>query len=141
MKLGDLSTNPNSFRARKRAVEHKAHFLTDAGVVETREGQVRYEVGDALVTGIEGERWPVPRERFFESYLAVAPTRMGEDGRYTKIPRDVWALCVDTPIDVDLPDSRGMLHARPGYIIVQNALGDHAVIGASIFEKYYERIK
>lgn len=141
MKLGDLTANPKSFRARKQMVEHEVRFLTDAGVVETREGLVRHDAGDALLIGLEGERWPVPRARFIESYLAVPPTRMGEDGRYKKKPQEVWALYVETMIDVDLPDNRGTLHARPGDVIVQNAPGDHAIIGSTIFEKSYERIK
>lgn len=138
MIITDLSQQAGAFIARKRPIPVTVEFATQAGVLATREGAVQYQMGDALLTGVEGERWPVPRKQFLNTYDAILPTKSGKSGKYIKRPLDIWAWHADAPTDIPLSENRGFLHAEPGDIVVQYAKGNFAVIGRSIFETSYE---
>jgi hypothetical protein len=133
----DLAQQPGAFRARARPVAVDVRFAEAAGTLQTLEGPVDYAPGDALVTGVNGERWPIPRSRFEASYHPATGTGPGRNGRYIKHPREVWAWRADRPLDIPLPQGVGTLHANPGDIVVQYAAGDCAVVQADIFAKTY----
>jgi len=134
----DLAHDPDAHRARKRPVTLQVAFAASAGTLATRQGNIEHLQGDALVTGTEGERWPVSRARFEASYEPVAPLRMGKPGRYRKRALSVWARMVRTELDLELDEGRGSLRARPGDWLVQYGKGDFGVISASIFAQTYE---
>ena len=136
----DLSSDPGAFKARKRPLALAVVFARDAGLLITREGPVRYEAGDALLTGTIGERWAVSRARFKETHEPLPGVTFGEDGYYRKAPLAVWAWQVDHPLAVPLSADRGILHAKRGDFIVQYAPGDWAVVGEAIFAETYERL-
>lgn len=134
----DLSEDRGARRARKRAVAVDVEFASAAGTLSTTEGPVKYSIGDALLSGTEGERWPVARDRFDTSYVAVAPTRPGKPGRYRKRPTVVWAKPMVAAFDVTLDRERGILHGRPGDWLLQYAPSDFAVVSARVFAQTYE---
>jgi hypothetical protein len=134
----DLSEDRAAHRARKRAVVVQVEFAAADGTLPTQEGPVKYSVGDALLTGTEGERWPVARHAFVESYAPVAPTRPGKAGRYRKRPLVVWAKPMADAFDVTLDRGRGTLHGQPGDWLVQYAPADFSVVGAHVFAQTYE---
>lgn len=134
----DLSEDRAARRARKRTVMVQVEFATTAGTLSTREGPVSYSTGDALVTGIEGERWPVPRAMFDRNYAPVAPLRSGRPGAYRKRPREVWAKPMSEAFDVTLDLGRGTLRGQAGDWLVQYAPSDLSVVGARVFAQTYE---
>jgi hypothetical protein len=134
----DLRGDGGARRARKRSVPVGVEFAPASGTLETREGAVSYAEGDALLTGSEGERWPVPRETFDASYDPVAPTRPGKPGPYRKRPLTVWAKPMREPFAVTLDGDRGTLRGEPGDWLVQYAPGDLSVVGGSVFNETYE---
>lgn len=138
--LDDLSLESGAFRARKRPIAVSVVFAKTAGAIDTREGLVCYEIGDALLTGVEQEKWPVQRDRFIQTYEPMPHVQVGEPGHYIKRPLTVWCLRVDTPESIALGANRGVLHASPGDVIVQYQPGDLAVVGSSIFGASYESI-
>jgi hypothetical protein len=54
--LADLSLMPVAFMARRRAIPMAVEFASGAGTLKTREGDVAFDIGDAIVTGVENER-------------------------------------------------------------------------------------
>jgi hypothetical protein len=134
----DLANDHAARRARKRAVDVDVQFATAPGVLTTREGAVRYAVGDALLTGAAGDRWPVSRAYFEAAYEPLAPLRAGADGRYRKRPVVVLAKQMSAPFAITLSDGRGTLRGGRGDWIVQYAPGDSAVVAQSIFAQTYE---
>ena len=134
----DLSEDRAARRARKRAVEVQVDFAATGGALSTMEGPVTYSVGDALLTGTEGERWPVARDTFDLNYAPVAPTRPGKPGRYRKRPLIVWAKLMTEAFDVTLDRDRGSLRGEPGDWLVQYAPADFSVVSARIFAQTYE---
>ena len=135
-----IAKRPGAFQARKRPVVVDVVFAEEDGVLQTREGPVRYVSGDALLTAQTGERWPIERKRFLRTYEPGPETTSGKTGRYIKRPAVVWAWRVDRATDVPLPGCRGTLRAEPGDIIVQYASDDFGVVGEQIFAQTYDTI-
>jgi hypothetical protein len=133
----DISLQPDAFRAARRLYLVQVEFAGAAGTLATMEGEVRYRAGDALLTGQEGERWPVAREQFFATYEAAAPTRPGTAGTYRRRQGTVWAWRADHMLDVVLSDGRGSLRASTGDLLVQFDSGDIAVMPEHIFRRSY----
>lgn len=133
----DLARQPGAFRARSRPVTVEVHFANTAGSLDTLEGTVAYAAGDAILTGTTGERWPVSRARFEESYAPALVTADLGAGRYVKRPRDVWAWRAERALDVALPQGTGTLRAEVGDVVVQYAPGDYAVVQPEIFAETY----
>ncbi len=67
----DLRNEPKAITVMKKPVPVKVEFATEDGVMQTKEGPVRYEKGQAILTGVQGERWPMPRERLEATYNIV----------------------------------------------------------------------
>jgi len=51
------------------ALRRRVHFAAAAGQLQTLEGPVAYAAGDAIVTGVAGEQWPVPADSFAAANL------------------------------------------------------------------------
>jgi hypothetical protein len=134
----DLSEDRAARRARKRAVVVQVEFAEKAGTLATQEGPVHFSTGDALLTGSQGERWPVPRHTFDVNYAPVAPNRPGKPGPYRKRPLVVWAKPMNEAFDVTLDRDRGSLRGRAGDWLVQYAPSDFSVVGAQVFAQTYE---
>jgi hypothetical protein len=136
----DVRTKPGAFRAARRPYEVGVEFAGTDGELDTWEGPVRYRAGDALLTGLEGERWPVPREQFFASYAPVAPLQPGANGTYRRHNGTVWVWRTDMALDLLLSGDRGSLHANAGDFVVQFDSGDKAVMPERVFERGYSRL-
>ena len=137
----DLSNDHAARRARKRVVDVQVQFAPAPGVLATREGDVRYAAGDALLTGAAGDRWPVSRAYFDVAYEPLAPVRAGSDGRYRKRPVVVLAKQMSAPFAITLPEGRGTLRGGRGDWLVQYAPGDCAVVAQKIFAVTYELLE
>jgi hypothetical protein len=136
----DLAHDPVARRARKRPVKVDVRFAAAPGVLATGEGDVRYDAGDAIVTGAAGDTWPVPRARFVATYDAVPPTPGGAAGTYRKRVAVVHARRMDAPFAVTLSDGRGTLSGAAGDWLVEYAPGDLAVVDGAIFATTYELV-
>lgn len=135
--LPDLAADPRALRVRKKPIAVKTEFAAKDGVCDTLEGPVRYRAGDALLTGIQGERWPVGRDVFLSSYEPIAPTRAGENGTYRKTAGTAYALRLEEPRDVPVGWQKDPLHGRPGDWLLHYADGSYGVLKDSVFRESY----
>ena len=92
---------------------------TMSGVVETPEGRMTFDVGDYLVTDIPPTHlWPVKREVFERTYLAVEPS--GNSGELDPDPLTVELGPVDGPrtacpdCGLSLPGTGRITHVADG---------------------------
>jgi hypothetical protein len=106
-------------------------------VCETLEGPVRFRAADAILTGIQGEHWPVQRNLFLASYEPVPPTKAGENGSYRKAPAVAYALRLDRSCDVPVSWQGDPLRAHPGDWLLQYADGTYGVVQDAILRKSY----
>lgn len=137
----DLSGLDGAIRAMKRPIEVAVVFAAVAGVCPTREGDIAYKAGDAILTGIEGEKWPIARDRFDETYDPIPPTEKGESGSYAKKQIVVYALEMQEAFFVDVSWGAGRLEGKPGDWLLQYGPDDFGIVSKSIFKKTYEIIK
>lgn len=128
---------PPSRKYLKMPILAAVEFSQACGTVETLEGTVRYEAGDALMTGVEGECWPIARSRFEKTYEPVSELRMGEDGLYRKHPIVVAAVQTESDMVIALDLHNTELLARPGDWIVTAPDGEQWVVAQEIFLKTY----
>ena len=96
--------------------------------------------GDAILTGVAGEHWPIARLAFEDSYQAVLPAKMGDVGMYCKRPMIVEARRVAHTSTVVLSNA-DVLSAKPGDWIVTGPDGEEWVVEANIFAKTYEAVQ
>lgn len=116
----------------------QVEFAAADGTCNTLEGAVRFRAGDALLTGVQGERWPVGREAFLSSYQAVPPTQTGDNGAYRKSTAVAYAIRLDRPRDVPVGWQNDPLHGEPGDWLMQYADGSRGVIRDEILRESYD---
>lgn len=122
----------------KKQVPVKVDFAEKNGEIRTLEGKVTYQLGDALMTGIKGERWPIKREVFEKTYHPVAPLLMGASGQYIKEPIPVFARQVICPERIEIDN--GILIANIGDWIVSAPDSKKWVVQNRIFCETYLKI-
>lgn len=125
-------------RAQSLPVERSVVIAKQPGSIETSEGTVRHDAGDAIVTGEAGECWPIARTRFEELYEPAAGQRMGEDGLYRKVPRQVLVLRAADLTRLDLNQGRGVLLGQAGDWVLDYGAGDMAVVSGDVFARTYQ---
>lgn len=109
------------------------------GVLSTLEGPVVYHIGDALITGVKGERWPVERSRFEQTYEPVPPTKMGQSGRYARLSNEVRAC--QMPVAFTVTTSAGdQLSGQPGDWLLEYTPGEKGIVAAEVFARTYIRL-
>ena len=136
----DLSTDWRAERVTKRPLVVKVAFAQAAGICQTLEGPVDYLAGDAILTGIANENWPVVRAMFDKRYEAAKGTAFGSNGNYVKKPLEVLALRLEMPLDVTLP-AGGVLHGETGDWLLQYGPADYGIVRDDIFRSTYDFCK
>jgi hypothetical protein len=92
---------------------------------------VNAKAGAAVMTGTEGEQWPIPREKFEQTYDVLEP------GVAAKKNIPVFAKEMSEPFQVKVSWSDDLLRGEPGDYLVQYGPGDYGVVGREIFKKTY----
>ena len=123
---------------RTRPVEVQVVFADRAQTIATLEGPVACQPGDAILTGSQGEHWPVPAGQFTEKYQPAAGQQAGANGRYTKRVKTVFAAQLQEPLQLTLSGGRGALSGRRGDWCVWYSPQDMAIVAADIFPVLYE---
>lgn len=133
----DLSFDPAAERYEKTATV-QVHFAEQDGEIVTLEGRVPYVTGDAILTGVMGEKWPVKR-RVFDALYEPA-TNNGSGVYRKKQGSSVYAKQMDSAFRVKIHDGSATLEGKPGDWLVQYAVGDVGVVANDIFCKSYRKI-
>jgi hypothetical protein len=136
--LPDLSADPRALRVCKKPIPVQVAFAAADGACDTLEGPVRFRAGDAILTGVRGERWPVGRDAFLSSYQAVPPTQAGHSGAYRKAATPAYAMRLDQPQDVPVGWQNDPLHGQPGDWLLQYPDGTRGVLRDQIFRESYD---
>lgn len=56
------------YKVRKKPVEVEAYQTDKVVYIDTLEGKMKADIGDWIITGIHGERYPVKPDVFDETY-------------------------------------------------------------------------
>jgi len=137
----NLAVDPRAQRVQKKPMPVVVCFADSDGVCQTKEGGVSFKAGDAILTGVEGEQWPIIREKFNETYEPVNPTKKDSNGKYVKKPILVYALQMDEPFYVHVSWADDRIEGQPGDWLLQYGHDDYGVVSETIFDKTYQIIK
>lgn len=137
----DLSQSAKALQAFKRPIPVAVTFATPAGVIQTLEGAVAYREGDAILTGVKNEQWPVERNQFDSTYTPTLGTQSGQPGTYVKRFTPVWALQLDAPMEVAVGWQQNPIHGQSGDWLVQYAKDNYGIVSAAIFSETYQLMK
>ena len=72
------SNGSEGMKAIKKPVTIEFEFAKEDGVMETLEGRMRYKKGDAIITGVMGEKYPCRRDIFEQTYDIVSDLEASE---------------------------------------------------------------
>jgi PGDYG protein len=133
-----IGGNPQRVVARKLEREVQVRFAREACSVQTNEGLVHAKVGDAILTGINGEHWRVSQARFPDKYRPAPSTPSGEDGAYISLPNRVFAVPMTTGFEVLLADGESKLTGRAGDWLVDYGDGSLGIVSNRVFASTYE---
>jgi hypothetical protein len=133
-----LTDNPRHITARKFEREVGVEFAPDSCIVQTSEGAVHAQPGDAILTGIAGERWRVTRAHFADKYRPLPPTQPGQAGRYLSLRNEILAVRMTEAFEVVLADSVSRLLGHSGDWLVDYGDGSLGVVSPGIFATTYE---
>jgi hypothetical protein len=134
----EIGGHPQRVVARKLEREVQVRFAREACTVQTNEGLVHAKVGDAILTGINGEHWRVSQVRFPDKYRPSPSTPAGEDGAYISLPNRVFAVPMTTDFKVLLADGESKLSGRAGDWLVDYGDGSLGIVSKRVFDTTYE---
>jgi hypothetical protein len=133
-----IADDPRRVIARKLEREIQVTFTPTACTVQTPEGLVHAKAGDAIITGIAGERWRVSRAHFSAKYRPVPPTQDGAPGTYVSLPNRILAVRMNQAFNVLLADGQSQLAGRDGDWLVDYGDGSLGIVSNDIFMITYE---
>lgn len=123
------------FHAQKKPIPCKVEFLTRQETILTLEGPVSAGPDQVVLTGVKGERWPIPKSRFHTHYEYDPETQT-----CVKIPEIVFVERMTEPFEVQVSWSDDSLKGLPGDYRVQYPDGSTGVVRADIFNETYDRV-
>jgi len=115
-------------------------FAISDGEIQTLEGRVQYSTEDAILTGVQGESWPVGRAHFDSMYESDGDFAHGCDGKYRKkTSAYVFAKQMSETFTVSVGQG-DVLTGKAGDWLVQYQGGQQGIVANEIFRKTYQRI-
>ncbi len=111
-----MKERSRTYIARRRPVELVAEPVREQRVIDTWEGPRTAQPGDYVMTGVRGERWPVPGREFERLYDILGPTEDGSALRVRKKTVEVPFFQTYRPLDFEIRGEN--FHAETGYFII-----------------------
>jgi len=136
-----LDVHEEAICVQKKDIPVVVRFDKADGVCKTKEGYVSYKAGDAIMTGVEGEQWPIERRKCDATYEPVSPRQTGGNGKYVKKPIPVYALPMQEPFYVIMSWGHNRLEGEAGDWLLEYGKNDYGIVSQSIFEKTYEDVE
>lgn len=122
-------------RAIKRAVPHSFQINITEQVILTLEGLVVAFAGDIILTGVRGERWPIAKAKFEQTYDFDLETM-----QCRKKPLIVTAEEMTESFEVTVGWAKQPIYGKAGDFRITYGPGDFGVVARDIFFETYEII-
>lgn len=132
----ELKKNPDALIVVNKSIPLHVEFAKENGICKTGNGDVAYLKGDAIVTGVKGEKYPIPREKFDKTYDLIDE----ENKLYVKKRIEMLAIQINEPFSVNVLWSRDLLIGKPGDWLIEYSNGEYGIIDGHIFKDTYDII-
>ena len=129
-----IDTDPVSpvYNIQKKDIPLQFRIAEQPETIQTLEGPVQAPVGSYIMTGTKGENWPIPADKFEETYDII------DDSTAAKKPIPVLGKNMKEDFFVTVSWSPDKLKGNPGDWLVQYGPGDYGVVEAGIFDETYD---
>jgi PGDYG protein len=136
----NLDCDNEATKWRRKALALSVEFASTNGVLATLEGPVRFEAGDALITGTRGERWPVSASQF---PLLYEPSQVDqnalESGIFKRRQTTVYAKQIPFEFSVITDtDAKAKLFGKANDWLIQQSNLQINIVANDIFLDLYE---
>jgi len=131
----ELTSDPSAQQVQKKAIPLEFRVAEQPETVQTLEGSVEAPAGAYIMTGTKGENWPIPADKFEETYDII------DDQHAAKKPIPVPGKQMQEDFFVTVSWSPDKLKGKPGDWLVQYGPGDYGVVEAAIFDETYDRLE
>src|SRR4051794_37876146 len=111
-----------TLRAIKRPVLHFFRIAEKDEFIITREGLVEARRGDAILTGVKGEIWPIQANKFLATYDILS------NGQCRKKAIEVLAMQLDQPLQIAISERGNRLEGKRGDWLIQYAEVDFGIV-------------
>ena len=64
----DLTNDPSAQQVQKKAIPLQFRIAEQPETVQTLEGSIEAPAGAYIMTGTKGENWPIPADKFKQTY-------------------------------------------------------------------------
>ena len=128
----DLNADPAAQKVQKKAIPLEFRVAEQPETIQTLEGTVEAPAGAYIMTGTKGENWPIPADKFKETYDVVSDTTASKKA----IP--VQGKQMQEDFFVTVSWSPDKLNGKPGDWLVQYGPGDYGVVESGIFGETYD---
>jgi hypothetical protein len=131
-------TRTKAYIARKKQIPMVAEIAQAETLINTLEGPRTAYPGDYIMTGLRGENWAVPGDKFDDGYDILGRT---PDGRLQVQSKPLERAIFQTyrPLEFTVRDEK--FHADAGDIIVLYGADDMAPVKLDIFYETYEIVR
>ena len=120
----------DGFKTWKNPIPVPYEIMAEPGEVQTLEGPIKYESGDYMMTGPNGEKYPITPEKFASLYDSSSNEQA--------IPRKIEKIAKMADHNGVLHIKRGDLHYTAGNdYIVRHGAGDYGAVKKDVFAKTY----
>ncbi|MCH9633013.1 MAG: hypothetical protein S4CHLAM6_13640 [Chlamydiae bacterium] len=130
----EISSYPEAFQAYKKNIVLDFEYAAKSGEIQTLEGKVACAAGDAIMTGTQGERWPISKDTFTATYNVV------EEGKASKKKIVLYVYQMKEIFKVKVSWSNSLLEGKADDYLVQYGPNDFGVVEKEIFKETYEVI-
>ena len=130
----------------KKQIPVLAECMKEPGEIESLEGKTKYDAGDYVITGVQGEKYAVGKKYFEENYTPIFG-ELGQKGVCSQKPIPAKALILMIDMKVKVGDQDSTIKGRAGTpkrkpdILIKNGPGDYVVVAADIFDKTYDIVE
>ena len=131
-------TRTKTYIARKKPIPMVAEIAQQEKLINTLEGPRTAYPGDYIMTGLKGENWAVPKDKFDDTYDILERTA---DGKLKVQSKQSERAIFQTyrPLEFIVRDEK--FHAEAGDIIVMYGPDDMAPVKLDIFYETYEIVR
>ena len=130
--LTDVWFRDGGFETYKKASPVIYATAETPGMINTLEGPVKYQVGYKIITGPNGEQYPIPPEKFAGLYDD------NQDGTATPKKIIKTSKLADHNGSVKTSWGETLNYTRGNDYIVRHGPGDYGVVKKDIFAKTYQ---
>lgn len=134
-----MPTRSRTYIARSRPVELQTEKVTAQQIVDTLEGPRTAFIGDYIMTGLQGEHWPVPANKFDHLYEVV---EMVDAAKPIRVRKKIMEITVFQTYEAKTFETRGeKFYASVGDFIIRKTPDDIYPSKPDQFFEYYEILR